>query len=120
MFTTLAGFSKRRGQSYPSIRDRVNTVTMSGELVDVVITEHDAVINPASRSPYLGALKENADAAGIPLISMDELAAKAIERARELGPVMPEPAFGDEVVEIVKADDGSILDVVRRVEAPRT
>jgi citrate lyase subunit alpha/citrate CoA-transferase len=27
MFTTLAGFSKRRGEAYPSIRDRVNTVT---------------------------------------------------------------------------------------------
>ncbi len=115
IFTTLAGFSKRRGQSYPSIRGRVNTVTMPGELVDVVITEGDAVINPASRSPYAAALRDNAAAAGIPLISMDELAAKALAKARSLGPLMPEPAFTDEVVEIVKADDGSILDVVRQI-----
>ena len=47
------------------------------------------------------------------LISMDELAAKAMARARELGPLMPEPAFDGEIVEIVKADDGSILDVIR-------
>jgi citrate lyase subunit alpha/citrate CoA-transferase len=114
IFTTLAGFSKRRGQAYPSIRERVNTVTMPGELVDLVITEDEAVINPASRSPYLGTLKENAAAAGIRMISIEELAAKAMAKAKELGPVMPEPELSGEVVEIVKADDGSILDVVRQ------
>ncbi len=115
IFTTLAGFSKRRGQSYPSIRERVNTVTMPGELVDVVITEEDAVVNPASRSPYVAALRENAGAAGIRLISMEELAAKALAKAKSLGPLMPEPDLTGEAVEIVKADDGSLLDVVRRV-----
>ncbi len=115
IFTTLAGFSKRRGQAYPSIRERVNTVTMPGELVDVVITEEDAVINPASNSPYLAALRENAAKAGIPLISMDELAAKAMAKAKGLGPLMPEPELTGEAVEIVKADDGSILDIVRQV-----
>jgi citrate lyase subunit alpha/citrate CoA-transferase len=115
IFTTLAGFSKRRGQAYPSIRERVNTVTMPGELVDVVITEEDAVVNPASRSPHVAALKDNAGKAGISLISMDELAAKAVARAKELGPLMPEPDLTGEAVEIVKADDGSILDVVRQV-----
>jgi len=117
MFTSLAGFSKRRGQAYPSIRDRVNTVTMPGELVDLVITEEHAVVNPASRSPHAAALCERAGAAGIPLIGMDELAAKAMEKARALGPLMPEPELDGEVVEIVKADDGSLLDVVRRVAA---
>jgi len=114
IFTTLAGFSKRRGQAYPSIRERVNAVTMPGELVDVVITEEDVVINPASSSPSLAALRENAAGAGIPLISMEELAAKAMARARALGPLMPEPELSGEAVEIVKADDGSILDVVRQ------
>lgn len=114
IFTTLAGFSKRRGQAYPSIRERVNTVTMPGELVDVVITEEDAVVNPASRSPYVAALVDNAGKAGIPLISMEELAAKAMAKAKELGPLMPEPDLTGEAVEIVKADDGSILDVVRQ------
>jgi citrate lyase subunit alpha/citrate CoA-transferase len=115
IFTTLAGFSKRRGQSYPSIRERVNTVTMPGELVDLVITEEDAVVNPASNSPYLAALKENAGKAGISLISIEALAAKAMAKAKELGPLMPEPDLTGETVEIVKADDGSILDVVRQV-----
>jgi len=114
IFTTLAGFSKRRGQAYPSIRERVNTVTMPGELVDVVITEEDAVVNPASRSPYVAALVDNAGKAGISLISMEELAAKAMAKAKELGPLMPEPDLTGEAVEIVKADDGSILDVVRQ------
>ncbi len=114
IFTTLAGFSKRRGESYPSIRERVNTVTMPGELVDLVITEEDAVINPASRSPYLDPLSASAPAAGISLISIEELAAKAMAKARELGPLMPEPDLSGEAVEIVKADDGSILDVVRQ------
>jgi len=114
IFTTLAGFSKRRGQAYPSIRERVNTVTMPGELVDVVITEEEAVVNPASRSPYVAALVDNAGKAGIPLISMEELAAKAMAKAKELGPLMPEPDLTGEAVEIVKADDGSILDVVRQ------
>jgi len=115
IFTTLAGFSKRRGQSYPSIRDRVNCVTMPGELVDLVITEEDAVVNPASKSPSLDALKANAAGAGISLITMEALAAKAMAKAKELGPLMPEPEFTGEAVEIVKADDGSILDVVRQV-----
>ncbi|HUK13941.1 MAG TPA: citrate lyase subunit alpha [Thermoanaerobaculaceae bacterium] len=117
IFTTLAGFSKRRGQSYPSIRERVNTVTMPGELVDLVITEEDAVINPGSRSPALDALRANAAGAGIPLISMEALAAKAMAKAKELGPLMPEPELAGEPVEIVKADHGSILDVVRRPAA---
>lgn len=115
IFTTLAGFSKRKGQSYPSIRERVNTVTMPGELVDVVITEADAVINPGSRSPHVEALRAHAAAAGIPLITMDELAAKAMAKAKELGPLMPEPTFTDDVIELVKADDGSLLDVIRRI-----
>lgn len=119
IFTTLAGFSRRRGQAFPSIRERVNTVTMSGELVDVVITEEDAVINPSSPSPYVAALRDNASAAGLALIGMEELAAKAAAKARKLGPLMPEPELTDDVVEIVKADDGTILDVVRRV-APAT
>jgi len=80
-----------------------------------VITEEDAVVNPASNSPYLAALKENAGKAGISLISIEALAAKAMAKAKELGPLMPEPDLTGETVEIVKADDGSILDVVRQV-----
>ena len=38
-------------------------------------------------------------------------------KARELGPLMPEPDLSGEPVEIVKADDGSILDVVRQAAA---
>jgi citrate lyase alpha subunit len=87
---------------------------MPGELVDVVITEEDAVVNPASRSPYLDALRANAAGAGISLISMDALAAKAMAKAKALGALMPEPDLTGEAVEIVKADDGSILDVVRQ------
>jgi citrate lyase alpha subunit len=83
--------------------------------VDVVITEEDAVVNPASHSPYVAALKDNASKAGIPLISMEALATKAMARAKGLGPLMPEPNLTGEAVEIIKADDGSILDVVRQV-----
>ena len=72
------------------------------------------MINPASRSPYVGAIRENAARAGISLITIEALAAKAMARARELGPLMPEPDLSGEAVEIVKADDGSILDVVRQ------
>lgn len=45
--------------------------------------------------------------------------AKAEAAADALGPRMPEPEFSDDVVEIVEADDGSILDVVRRVSSDR-
>jgi len=72
------------------------------------------VVNPAARSPYVAALVDNAGKAGISLISMEELAAKALAKAKELGPLMPEPELTGEAVEIVKADDGSILDVVRQ------
>ena len=36
-------------------------------------------------------------------------------KAKQLGPLMPAPELTGETVEIVKADDGSILDVVRQV-----
>ena len=74
-----------------------------------------SLINPGSRSPHVEALRANAAAAGIPLITMDELAAKAMAKAKELGPLMPEPTFADDVIELVKADDGSLLDVIRRI-----
>jgi ABC-type sugar transport system substrate-binding protein len=47
-----------------------------------------------------------------PFMRMIEKGAAA--KAKELGPLMPEPDLTGEAVEIVKADDGSILDMVRQ------
>ncbi|MCD5408057.1 citrate lyase subunit alpha [Candidatus Bipolaricaulota bacterium] len=91
----------------PTIRERVTTVTTPGEVVDLVVTERGVAVNP--RRPELA---EDLRRAGLPVKSLEELRAEA-ERLVGEG---KSPLFGDEVVAVIQWRDGTVIDVVRKVE----
>ena len=92
----------------PAICTDVTTVTTPGESVDIVVTDYGVAVNPA-RPDLLEALQK-ADC--VPL--------KTIEELRDIAyGIVGEPEkveFGDRVVGIIEARDGTIMDVVREVK----
>ena len=92
----------------PAICTDVTTVTTPGESVDIVVTDYGVAVNPA-RPDLLESLK----AAGtIPLKTIEELRDIAYAIVGEPEPVQ----FGERIVGIIEARDGSILDVVREIK----
>jgi len=91
----------------PAICTDVTTVTTPGETVDVVITDYGVAINP--RRPDLLKCAKKA-----------KLPVKTIEQLRDIAYSMtgePEPIkFGDRVVGIIEARDGTVIDVVRQIK----
>lgn len=91
----------------PAICTDVTTVTTPGETVDVVITDYGVAVNPARPD-----LLECAKAAKLPLKTIEELRDMAYAITGE-----PEPIkFGDRVVGVIEARDGTIIDVVRQIK----
>ena len=92
----------------PAICTDVTTVTTPGESIDIVVTDYGVAVNPA-RPDLLEALRE-ADC--VPL--------KTIEELRDIAySIVGEPRrveFGDRVVGIIEARDGTIIDVVRQIK----
>ena len=91
----------------PVIVDRVTTVTTPGEVVDVIVTERGLAVNPRRDD-----LKERFLAAGLPVRPLEDIKAEAEQMVRPIG----QPVFGDEVVGIIEWRDGTVIDVVRKVE----
>ena len=92
----------------PAICTDVTTVTTPGESVDIVVTDYGVAVNPA-RPDLLEALQK-ADC--VPLKTIEELRDIAYSIVGE-----PEKVrFGDRVVGIIEARDGTIMDVVRKVK----
>lgn len=91
----------------PVIRDEVTTIVGPGELVDVVITERGIAINP-KRQDLLDAAKGT----GLPIKTIEELKAEADRICGKAS----KPKIGDEVVGAIKWVDGTVIDVVRKVE----
>ncbi len=92
----------------PAICTDVTTVTTPGESVDIVVTDYGVAVNP-TRPDLLEALQK-ADC--VPLKTIEELRDIAYSIVGE-----PEKVkFGDRVVGIIEARDGTIMDVVREVK----
>jgi len=91
----------------PAVCSNVTTVTTPGESVDVVVTDYGIAINPR-RQDLIDALKDTK----LPLCTIEELRDQAYAIVGEPQPVQ----FGDKVVGIIEARDGSIMDVVREVK----
>ena len=91
----------------PVIVDSVTTVTTPGEVVDVIVTERGLAV-----SPKRGDLKERFLAAGLPVRELADI------KAEVDGMIQPvrKPVFGDEIVAAIEWRDGTIIDVVRKVE----
>ena len=94
----------------PTVCDRVTTVVTPGEDVDIVVTDYGIAINPR-RQDLIEAYKGS----NLPFKTIEELRDIAYDL---LG--TPEPIqFKDNVVALIEARDGTILDVVREVDEYR-
>jgi citrate lyase subunit alpha/citrate CoA-transferase len=94
-------------KNIPIIRDDVTTVVTPGCNIDIVVTDKGIAINPLRPD-----LKEKLSDKGLPLLDINELKEEA---EAEAGKPVP-PIFGEEIVGIVEARDGSVMDVIRRVK----
>ena len=91
----------------PVIVDAVTTVTTPGEVIDVIVTERGLAVNPRRED-----LKDRFLAAGLPVRELADIKA---EVDAMIQPVR-KPVFGEEVVAAIEWRDGTIIDVVRKVE----
>ncbi len=91
----------------PAICTDVTTVTTPGETVDVVVTDYGIAINP-KRKDLIEAMK----GVDLPFYTIEELRDMAYKIVGKPDPVQ----FGDRVVGIIEARDGTIIDVVRQVK----
>ncbi|MBR4775314.1 MAG: citrate lyase subunit alpha [Bacteroidales bacterium] len=90
----------------PCVVPRVTTLITPGSSVDVVVTEYGIAVNPLRPE-----VAERLVAAGLPVVDISELAAKA---ASVIGTPDPLP-FGSQVVGVVMNRDGSVLDKIYNV-----
>ncbi len=89
-----------------TVCEHVVTVTTPGDCVDVLVTDYGIAVNPLRQD-----LIECLDSAGIPHVSIESLKEKAcslVGRPDDL-------EWEDQVVAVLEARDGSILDVVRKI-----
>jgi len=91
----------------PVILDRVTTVTTPGEVIDVIVTERGLAVNPKRED-----LKDAFLSAGLPVRELAEMKEEADRLVRPLG----RPVFGEEVIAAIEWRDGTVIDVVRKVE----
>lgn len=90
-----------------TVCEHVVTVTTPGDCVDVLVTDYGIAVNP--RRPDL---VQCLDRAAIPHIPIEELKDKAYSLVGRPDDLMWE----DQVVAILEARDGTILDVVRKIK----
>ncbi|AET70649.1 citrate lyase, alpha subunit [Desulfosporosinus orientis DSM 765] len=95
----------------PIIKDKVMTVTTPGESIDVVVTERGIAVNPR-RIDLLEKLKNTR----LPLMTM-----KALKDLAEKTTGVPKIIeTDDEIMAVVEYRDGSVIDVVRKVQGERS
>ncbi len=102
------------GKGFPKVVEKVYTRTTPGEVIDVVVTEEYAAINPASTSTHKDAILERAKDFGVQLVTIEDLYAKSTAKAQSFGKLPTPAATTDEVVHIIEWRDGSLLDVIRK------
>ncbi len=90
-----------------TVCDRVVTVTTPGESVDVLVTDYGIAVNPR-REDLIAAFA----AAKLPLVTIEHLRDKAYSMVG----VPDEIQFGNKIVAVIEARDGTIMDVVRQIK----
>jgi len=93
----------------PIIVDDVVTITAPGEVIDVIVTDYGIAINP-KRQDLLDRLKGS----NLPIKSIEELRAKALELIDNKQP--PKPETTDRIIAAIEWRDGTVLDVVRQLK----
>ena len=84
----------------------MTTLITPGKSVDVVVTEYGIAVNPGRPE-----IAQKLEAAGLKVVPIKELAAKA---SSIIGTPDPLP-FGDKVVGVVMNRDGSVLDKIYNI-----
>ena len=93
--------------------DRVGCVTTPGETIDAVVTEAGVAVHPRRTE-----LRERLRAAGIEVLGIEALHARASASAGPLAPPLAATQISDEerpIVGVVEYRDGRVIDVIRRV-----
>ncbi len=88
--------------------DAVQTIVTPGECVDVLVTERGVAINPLRID-----LMEQLTESGVPIVSIDSLLTQVKDIVGEPKPI----AYRDQVVGIVEYRDGSLMDIIKAVQA---
>jgi citrate lyase subunit alpha/citrate CoA-transferase len=104
----------KKGLGFPKIQEQVYTRTTPGDVIDVVVTEEYAAVNPKSRSPYRDAILENGREFGLELLPIETLRQKAVDAAQEMGKIPPRSETTDDILHAVEWRDGTLLDVIRK------
>ena len=81
-------------------------MTTPGDCVDVLVTDYGIAVNPAR-----GDLIQCLDAAGIAHTTIEALQ----EKAYSLVGVPDDLVWEDQIIAVLEARDGTILDVVRKI-----
>jgi len=91
----------------PVIKDEVTTICGPGEMIDIIVTERGIAINPR-RKDLLDKLKGS----DLPVKDIRELK----EEAEAICGKAQKPKTTDEIVAAIKWVDGTVIDVVRKIE----
>ena len=92
----------------PCVVENVTTLITPGSTVDVVVTEYGIAVNP--RRPEIA---ERLQKSGLNIVDIHALKNKA---ESIIGHAAPLP-FGNKVVGVVMNRDGSVMDVIKNIEA---
>ncbi|SHH35819.1 citrate lyase subunit alpha [Marivita hallyeonensis] len=92
---------------FPKIVPKVTTLTTPGQSVDVVVTEAGLAVNPARAELY-----DRLVSAGLPVVSVHDLAAMAAQAADKQVPPRPKGP----VVAVSEYRDGTVIDEIRRID----
>ncbi len=92
----------------PTVVEQVLNVVTPGQSIDVLVTDHGIAVNP--RRPEI---KERLLNAGLPVLDMEALVARAQSLTGKAEPI----EYDDQVVGYVRYRDGSVIDVIRKVKA---
>ena len=103
------------GKGFPKVVDRVYTRTTPGEVIDVVVTEEHASVNPNSRSRCRDTIMSRAKEFGVNLLTIEQLHEKSLEKAAAFGKTPPPLPTTDEVVHLIEWRDGTLLDTIKRI-----
>lgn len=90
-----------------TVCEKVVTVTTPGDCVDVLVTDYGIAVNPLRED-----IKTCLDQAGIAHVSIESLK----EKAYNLVGIPKNLEWEDDVVALVEARDGTLLDVVRKIK----
>ena len=91
----------------PVIVDEVTTLCGPGELIDVIVTERGIAINPLRLD-----LLERIKGSGLPIKTIQELK----DEAEKICGKPDKPHFYDEIVAVIKWEDGTVIDTVRKIK----